>query len=258
MRDFLEDIGDRPDPIASARAAQRVPLPKRFYKSVSVGEAEAGYGVLLDGRSVRTPARAVLAVASRALAEDLAAEWEAQEREINPHAMPLTRLVNVALDGVARDPEAARVEILGYAGSDLLCYRAEGPERLVERQGAAWDPILARFRDDVGARFFLSAGIRHVAQPAETLARVAELIPTDPLQLAGMVSMTGLTGSALLSIAVAQGWISPEAAWSAAHVDEDWNRDLWGEDEEATARRAARAMEMMAAARLFAREAPPV
>jgi len=256
MRDFLEDMGDRPDPMASARAAQRQPLPKRFYTAVSVGEADGGYSILLDGRSVRTPARAVLAVPHRALAEELAAEWAAQVTEINPHAMPLTRLVNVALDGVARDPEAARAEILGYAGSDLLCYRAEGPERLVQRQAEAWDPVLDRFRDDIGARFFLSAGIRHVAQPAETLARVAALIPTDPLKLAGMVSMTGLTGSALLSLAVAEGWLGPEAAWSAAHVDEDWNRELWGEDEEASVRRAARTLEMMAAARLVMPAAP--
>lgn len=249
MRDLLNDLENGPDPMRAAQEAQRKPLPKRFYKDVSVGEEpEGGFTIRLDGRPVRTPAKGLLKVPSRPLAEALVAEWQAQGHEIDPSTMPVTRLVNVALDGVAQTVEATAAEVVSYAGSDLLCYRAEEPDRLVERQGLAWDPVLDRFRTEVGARFFLSAGIRHVAQPDEATARVAALVPRDPLKLAALVSMTGLTGSALLSLAVAQGWLDAEAAWTAAHVDEDWNRELWGEDAEASARRAARKTEMDAAA----------
>lgn len=252
MRDLIENIGDSPDPVEAARAAQRQPLPKRFYQHVSVGETPDGtFQILLDSRPVRTPARALLALPSRALAEAVAEEWRAQGDEIDPLRMPLTRLVNVALDGVAKDPGSAVEEVLGYAGTDLLCYRAEGPDGLVARQNARWDPVLDWLRLAHGARFMLSEGIRHVAQPPETLARVSALVPRDVLPLAAVVSLTGLMGSALLALAVAQGRISPDEAWAAAHVDEDWNRDQWGEDEAAAARRAARKTEMLAAARLL-------
>ena len=252
MRDLLTDLENGPDPMRAAQESQRKALPKRFYAAVSVGEEpDGGFTIRLDGRPVRTPAKGLLKVPSRALAEALVAEWEAQGKEIDPSTMPLTRLVNVGLDGVAANAEATAAEVVSYAGSDLLCYRAEEPDRLVERQGLAWDPMLERFRAEVGARFFLSAGIRHVAQPEESLARVAALVPRDPLKLAALVSMTGLTGSALLPLAVLQGWLEPDAAWTAAHVDEDWNRELWGEDAEASARRAARKIEMDAAALLL-------
>ncbi len=252
MRDLFEDIEDAQDPMTAARAGQRRALPKRFYKEVSVGEGEGGaFQVLLDGRPVRTPARALLAVPVRALAEALAEEWRAQDTLIDPTAMPLTRLVNVALDGVSRDPDASLDEVVKYAGTDLICYRAEGPDRLVARQGEHWDPVLDWYRREHGARFMLSAGIRHVAQPAEALARIADLVPRDPLRLTAVASMTTLMGSALLALAVAHGRLSADAAWAAAHVDEDWNIAQWGEDEEARARRAGRSVEMQAAAQLL-------
>lgn len=248
MRDLLEDLETGTDPRQAARAAQQRPMPRRFYKDVSVGEAEDGFRILLDGKPVRTPARAYFAVPSRALAQAVAAEWERQETEINPHQMPLTRLVNVAIDGVARDPEASAAEIVRYAGTDLICYRAEAPDRLVERQGAQWDPVLDWLRTEHHARFFLSAGIVHVAQPQESLARIDEMVPRDPLRLAALVSLTSLMGSALLPLALLHGRLSPETAWAAAHVDEDWNVEQWGEDDLAAARRAARQVEMQAAA----------
>lgn len=254
MRDLIEGLEESgaDDPVARARAAQRMPLPKRFYKEVSVGEGEGGFTILLDGRPVRTPARGLLAVPTRALAEAMAAEWAAQEAEINPFLMPLTRLVNVALDRVAPEAEAVRDEVVRYAGSDMLFYRAEGPQGLLGRQAAKWDPVLDWLSGTHGARFFLSEGVRHVAQPAEALERVSALVPQAPLALAAVHSMTTLTGSALLALAVAHGVLDVEEAWSAAHVDEDWNRAQWGEDEIASARRTARRAEMDAAAKVLA------
>lgn len=257
MRELLDELGHHAgsdsDPLRAARAAQRKPLPKRFYEAAAAGqEPDGGWTIRLDGRAVRTPARRLLRVEDPRLAQALADEWAAQGQDIDPSTMPLTRLVNVALDGVTDQIEASRTEVMAYAGCDLLCYRAGEPERLVERQGLAWDPILARFRDDIGAHFLLSAGLRHVTQAPDTLDRVAVLVPRDPLPLAALVSMTGLTGSALLALAVLVGWIDADAAWHAAHVDEDWNRDLWGDDAEARARRALRKHDMDAAALVMA------
>jgi len=254
MRDLLEGIEDGvpgDDPVARARAAQRTPLPKRFYTEVSVGEGEGGFTILLDGRPVRTPARGLLRAPTRALAEAMAAEWAAQDTEINPFLMPLTRLVNVALDRVGPEAEAVRDEVVRYAGTDMLFYRADGPQKLVARQARSWDPVLDWMSGTHGARFFLSEGVQHVTQPADALARVAGRVPLDPLRLAAIHSMTTLTGSALLALAVAEGALDVDAAWAAAHVDEDFNREQWGEDEIAARRRAARRTEMDAAARLL-------
>lgn len=254
MRELLEGLeGGDEDPVARARTAQRAPRMKRFYTTVSTGLAEGGgIAILLDGKPVRTPARGLLRAPSQALADAMAAEWAAQEKEIDPFSMPLTRLVNVALDRVAAEAGAVRAEVASYAGTDMLFYRADGPDTLVRRQAEHWDPILARLDDQHGARFFLSEGIRHVTQPPEALERVAALIPQDPLRLAAVHSITTLTGSALLALALAGGDLDADAAWAAAHVDEDFNREQWGEDEIASARRAARRIEMDAAARLLA------
>ncbi|WP_454916126.1 ATP12 family chaperone protein [Xanthobacter sediminis] len=256
MRELLTDLdagGDAAadpksaNPMARAQAAQRPQRPRRFYTEARVGEAEGGFTVLLDGRPVRTPARGLLKVPTRALAEALAQEWDAQATEIDPFSMPLTRLVNVALDRVAAEAPAVREEVVRYAGTDMLFYRAEGPAGLVERQALHWNPVLAWAREAHGAPFFLAEGVCHVAQPEDSLARVAALVPQAALPLAAVHVMTSLTGSALLALAVAQGVIDADTAWQAAHVDEDWNRELWGEDEMATARRAARRLEMDAA-----------
>lgn len=255
MRELLTDLegGDAApaDPMARAQAAQRPPRPRRFYAGASVGEAEGGFTVLLDGRPVRTPARGLLKVPTRVLAEALAQEWDAQAEEIDPFSMPLTRLVNVALDRVVPEAAAVRDEVARYAGTDMLFYRAEGPAGLVERQARHWDPVLAWARDTHGAPFFLAEGVCHVAQPEGSLARVHALVPEAPLPLAAVHVMTTLTGSALLALAVLEGMMDADAAWRAAHVDEDWNREQWGEDEIATARRAARRLEMDAAVALL-------
>jgi chaperone required for assembly of F1-ATPase len=225
------------------------PLPKRFYAAVITQEGEGGHRVLLDGRVVRTPARRVLGFPNAVLAAAAAAEWAGQGEAIDPSSMPLTRLANIALDAVTEDPAPVRAEIVKYAGSDLLCYLAAEPAGLVAKQAAAWDPVIAWARTRHDLLFVQTTGVVFASQPALTLQKVAAIV-TDfaGLRLAALQSVTTLTGSALLALALADGFLEAKAAWAAAHVDEDWNIALWGEDAEAAARRAFRFTEMRAAA----------
>ena len=253
MRDFFTDLfaNERPDPIEAARRAMRPPLPRRFYQQAGV-EADGGFRVVLDGRPVRTPARGFLIAPSRRLAEAIAAEWDAQGETIDPATMRLTRLANSIIDGVVAAPAPVAADVAKYLGSDLLFYRAEGPQRLVERQAHRWDPVLAWAREVLGARFLLAAGVVHAVQPEEALAAARAAIPADPWRLGAVHVITTLTGSALLALAMLRGRLSAEEAWTAAHVDEDWNMEQWGRDEIALARRAARRAEMDAAATVLA------
>ncbi len=230
-------MSDRPaKPIAVSQRLARQELPRRFYKTVTVGPHEGGFVVKLDGKLARTPGRNPLVVAGRAVAEALAAEWAGQGERIDPATMPLTRIVNAAIDRVAGEMAAVRAEIVKYAGSDLLCYRGEGPSALVEAEEAAWGPVLAWAREALGARFILAEGVVAVAQPEESLAAVATaLSDLDPLKLAAVHVATTLTGSALIALAVLHGRLTAEAAWAAAHVDEDWQMEQWGRDEIALA-----------------------
>ncbi len=250
MRDIFEDLyGNEPlDPMEAARRNMRPKLPQRFYKAASVEQREEGWSVLLDGRPARTPARKLLAAPSRTVAEAIAAEWEAQRELIDPAAMPLTRLANAIIDGIVPASEPVRDDIARYLGSDLMCYRADQPERLVARQNATWDPVLAWAREAFGARFVLSQGVTYVEQPPATLAAATQALPADPWRLGAMHAMTTLMGSALLALAVLKGRLSAEEAWRAAHLDEDWNMELWGQDELALERRVQRFAEMQAAA----------
>jgi chaperone required for assembly of F1-ATPase len=226
---------------------------KRFYEAVSVDDAAPPFRVLLDGRPVRTPAKGELAVPTRALAEALAAEWEAQGEHIDPAGMPLTRLVNSAIDGVAGREAEVRADIAKYAGSDLLCYRAEAPAELMRRQAEAWDDVLAWAHAALRARFVLGQGIVPVAQPQTAIAAVeGALAGLDAFALAAHHVIVTLTGSALLALAHGRGRLTAEEAWAAAHVDEDWQIGQWGEDAEAKARRERRWAEMQAASRLLA------
>jgi chaperone required for assembly of F1-ATPase len=252
MRDVFEEIfANQPlDPTEAARRGMRTQLRRRFYQRAAVGED--GFLVVLDGRPVRTPARGVLAAPVRALAEALAAEWEAQRDVIDPARMPLTRLANSIIDGVSASQGAVAEEIVAYLGSDLLFYRADAPAGLVRRQAGQWDPILAWARDALGARFMLAEGVMHVAQPAHALAAARRAIPQEPWRLGAVHSITTLTGSALLALAVAHAQISAVEAWSAANVDEEWNMEQWGRDELALERRAFRFAEMEAAERVLA------
>jgi chaperone required for assembly of F1-ATPase len=254
MRDLFDDLfrGEPIDPVEAARRASRPRLPRRFYRAAGVGEGDGEFGLLLDGRPARTPARHPLAVPARALAQALAEEWNAQGEHIDPARMPLTRLVNSILDGVRPAAAAAAVEaeVAQYLGADLLFYRGEVPG-LAARQAALWDPVLAWAREALGANFMLAQGVVFVEQPAVALAAARRAIPDDPWRLGALHSMTTLTGSALLALAVLCGRLGVEEAWHADHVDEDWNFELWGRDALAHERRAFRFGEMQAAVRLL-------
>jgi len=248
MRDILEDIAgsDPLDPTESARRNMRPQLRKRFYQRAHVGDA-APFAILLDDRPVRTPAGNALALPSRALGEAVAAEWDAQQERIDPAVMPLTRLVNSVIDGVAMAPAPVAEEVVRYLGSDLVCYRADTPAGLVARQARHWDPILGWARDTLGARFVLAEGVMFAAQPDHAIVAASAAIPSDPWRLGAVNVITTLTGSALIALALSQGRLTLDDAWTAAHVDEDWNMSQWGRDELALDRRAKRFAEMQAA-----------
>ncbi len=235
------------------RDAMTAPLPKRFYAEVSVGEgSQGGFQILLDGRPVRSPKKLPLNVPTRALADAIAAEWAAQTERIDPHSMPLSKLAITAIDGVSGNMAEVAQDIVRYAGSDLLCYRAEAPMELVELQARTWDPIVRWVEAETGARFLLAEGVMPVRQNRYSLQRFGDLVaPYDAMQLSALHVMTTLTGSAFLALAAAKARLSAEEAWAAAHVDEDWQIERWGVDEEATARRERRRAEMLAASRFL-------
>jgi chaperone required for assembly of F1-ATPase len=263
-RNLLDDLAPVPgeggdgapkavDPVAAARINMRANLPGRFYEKASLAEAGDGFVLTLDGRPARTPGKNPLRLPSRAAGEAVAAEWMAQETHIDPARMPVTRIANSAIDGVAIQMQAVREEVVKYAASDLVCYRAEEPEGLVAAQNEAWDPVLAHFRERHDAHFTLAAGVMFVEQPPEALERITLLVDAHdcPFRIACLHVMTTLTGSALISLAATEEALSPEAAWRAAHVDEHVQEALWGKDEEALARRARRQADFDAAMQLY-------
>ncbi|PZO75636.1 MAG: ATPase [Mesorhizobium amorphae] len=258
MRDIISDLENGiflsdPDPVRRAQIQMRAPLPKRFYEKASVMPAEGGFGVALDGKLARTPGRMPVILPTQKAAQLVADEFEAQTAEIVPVTMPVLRLVNTALDGVAQNPQAVADDVAQFAGSDLLCYRAEGPEALQARQSAAWDPVLDWAERRLGARFLLAEGIMPVTQPPRAIdavrAHLADRL--EPQRLAAIHLLTTLMGSALLALAVEDRALSPDEAWAAAHVDENWNAEQWGHDSEALARFHARERDMRAAAALL-------
>jgi chaperone required for assembly of F1-ATPase len=248
---FTEIFENQPlDPREAARRGGRPNLAKRFYNraqvSGPVGEGEA-FALLLDDRPVKTPARRPLAAPSRALADKIAAEWNAQTNVIDPGRMPLTRLANAVIDAVADAPRPVADEVAQYLSSDLLCYRAETPAGLIALQSQRWDPVLAWARDALDARFVLAQGVMHVAQPSEAIAAAAARIPSDHWRLGAVSSITTLTGSALLALALDADALNAESAWTAAHADEDWQTSQWGSDDAARERQAFRLAEFEAA-----------
>jgi chaperone required for assembly of F1-ATPase len=238
---------------AALGASRAANLPKRFYKDVTIKDEEGGAAsLLLDGKPVRTPGKALLAMPKRALAEAAAEEWRAQQDRIDPSTMPLTKLANSAIDGVRGREQTVIDDILKYAGSDLLCYRAEGPKGLVASQTKHWDPVLAWAKSTLDVPLNLAEGVVHVAQPQASLERIRRaLADLDPFSLAALHVMTTLTGSALIALAVLRGRLTPEQAWQAAHVDEDFQISQWGEDAEAAHRRANSRRDFDAAARVL-------
>lgn len=242
----------QPDPTRAARGPGKPALPKRFYGEAGLAPHGDGFRLTLDGRPANTPARNPLALPTRALAEAVAAEWGAQVEVIDPATMPLTRLANTAIDGVAPRREAVVDDLSAYAGTDLLAYRAGDPERLVRAQAEAWDPILDWAHQDLGARFILAEGVMHVTQPDTTVAALRRAIgeTEGPFRLAALHTLTTLSGSLVLALAVLRGQVTPAEAWAAAHVDETYQASVWGRDAEAEARHAARRAEFEAAAQL--------
>lgn len=252
--DFFVDSGER-DPLRAARESTRAPPPKRFYKEAAAAPVEDGFAVFLDGKPLRTPGWRLLCVPWAALAQRMAEEWAGQAETIDPSSMPLTRLVNTAIDGVAARMAEVEAEVVKYAGSDLICYRAGEPESLIQAQAAAWDPLLAFAGEKLGARLILAEGVNFVAQPDGALAALARAMRAHvgedagaPIRLAALHTMTALTGSCVIALAVALREIDAAAAWAAAHVDEDHQMRLWGADREALERRERRWAEMRAAA----------
>jgi chaperone required for assembly of F1-ATPase len=261
MREIFEEIFENQplDPVESARRNMRPNLRKRFYKNASIGNGSerGGFPVLLDNKLVRTPLRRPLVAPSRALAERIAQEWNAQQDVIDPARMPLTQLANAIIGAVTDRSETVIDEIIKYLGSDLLFYRADAPEGLAARQAAHWDPLLTWAHEELGARFVQIQGLVFVAQSEEAITAARTGIPSDASnkkemwRLGALSSITTLTGSALLALALAHGAIAPDAAWAAAHVDEDWQMSQWGRDELALERRAYRFAEFEAAARVL-------
>ncbi len=222
---------------------------RRFYKTV---EVTSGLGIALDGKPVKTPGKAALVLPNKNLAGAVAAEWEAQAETIKPSSMPLTKLANTAIDRVG--PERTRIlaEIVEYAGSDLVCYRAAEPPGLVQRHATLWDPIVDWARTELEAPFETIVGIRHRPQPSLALERTGEAFAAcDDFTLAGLHNIMTLSGSALIALMLAWQQLSAAKAWAAAHADEDYQIAQWGQDEEAAERRQRRHAELTACCRFI-------
>ena len=223
---------------------------KRFWTDVTI---DADRVVMLDARPVRTPGRVPLALPTDALAQAIADEWRSVDGEIDPRAMPLTGLANAAIDRVAPDPGRFAAGLAVYGESDLLYYRADGPDELVARQAAAWDPPLDWARARYGVEIATANGVMHRAQPADTIATLADAISAyDAFRLAGASPVVTITGSLILALALLDEAIEPDAVWRVAHVDEDWQAEQWGEDYLAVEARDAKRREFDAAARFLA------
>ncbi|MFV0492372.1 MAG: ATP12 family chaperone protein [Pseudorhodobacter sp.] len=209
--------------------------PKRFWKTASVEEAAEGFSVMLDGRSLRSPAKAALILPKRDLAAAIATEWDAQQEEVQPETMPFTRIANSAIDKVAPQFDAVVGVIAAYGASDLLCYRAGDPEELVARQSDAWDPVLDWAAETLGTCLTVTTGVIPVDQPPEAISRLEEeLRDLDPFRLAAIHDLVAISGSLVLGLAVARSQLAPERAFDLSRIDEIWQMERWGEDELAT------------------------
>jgi chaperone required for assembly of F1-ATPase len=222
---------------------------KRFWKEVAVGEEEGGWGVKLDERPVRTPARAPLLVPTEALANAVAGEWRSVEGDVDPRAMPLTGLANAAIDRVAPEREAFAGGLARYAEADLACYRAEGPRELATRQEESWDALLGWARRRYDVDFETTCGLVHVAQPSATVDRLGHAVAAlDPFRLAGLSPLVTIGGSLVAALGVLEKAITPEAAWDAVSIDERWQLEQWGGDTEAEKALESRRRDFFAAA----------
>jgi len=253
MRELFDEVAGKGllDPEEAVRRSTRGPRRKRFYGHAGVVETPDGFAITLDDKPVRTPSGRALVAPTREIADGMAAEWEAQKEIIDPLTMPLTRFANSVVDAVVDGVEAVADDIAKYLGSDLLFYRAGHPQELVAREAELWDPIVFWAAETLGAHFILAEGIVHVRQPDTAIAAARATLPDDPWSVAALHVVTTLTGSALLALALLHGAIDSEQVWNAAHVDDDWNIQQWGVDEEVAARRLARWVDFQAAASIL-------
>ena len=226
---------------------------KRFWKSATAEPCDGGFTVRLDGRAVKTPAKAPVVMPTQPLAEAAAREWDAQQGAIKPETMPVTRAVNSAIDKLVHQRDEVIDLLAAYGASDLLCYRATGPEALIARQAAGWDPLLGWSALALEAPLVVTAGIVPVAQPAESLARLkAAVTGFDAFQLAAFHDFVAITGSLILGIAITRGRLSAAEAFALSRIDESWQAEFWGVDEDAAALEATKQLALLEAERFFA------
>lgn len=231
--------------------------PKRFWQKATVVDCTGGFTVLLDNRPVRTPAKAALEVPTLAMAEAIAVEWDAQEKLIDPRTMPVTRGANAAIDKVRTQREEVVALLAEYGDTDLLCYRAAGPEGLTKRQAEAWDPILDWAAEHIGVRLAVGTGVMHFEQQPEALERLtAEIAAFDEFALAGVHDLISISGSLILALAVTKGRIDAQAGWDLSRLDEQWQIDQWGADEEAEKAATAKRQGFLDATRFYALSIP--
>jgi len=227
--------------------------PRRFWTTASVVPAEGGFAIQLDGRPVRTPLKAPLVLPTEALARAVAAEWQAVDGKVNPAVMPFTRAANSAIDKVVPQFGAVADMLAEYGGTDLVCYRAEGPEALAARQDAGWNPLLDWAAGALAAPLIPTVGVMHRDQPAASLATLtASVRALTPFQLSAFHDLVAISGSLVLAFAVARGRLTGEEAWALSRIDENWQIEEWGEDEEAAENAALKRAAFLQAERFFA------
>ena len=226
---------------------------KRFWTDAEAVEEAGGWAILLDGRPLRTPARASLLLPSRGLADAIVEEWRQAPDDVNPRAMPLTGLANAAVDRIASDQGTFAASVAKYAEADLICYRAEGPPALVARQHELWDPLLAWARRRFDVEHRVTTALLHVPQPDETVKRLQLAVTRlDPFVLAGFSQLVTIGGSLVAGLAIVEQAFSVDQAWNAVSIDEHWQLEQWGSDAEAEAALENRKRDFFVAAQFVA------
>ena len=226
---------------------------RRFWTVARAVPTDAGFAVHLDDRPVRTPAKAALVLPTEGMAVAIAAEWQAVDGNVNPATMPFTRMANSAIDKVTPQFDVVAEMLAEYGGSDLICYRAEGPDDLVARQAGAWDPLLDWSAAVLNAPLRATTGVMHRAQPPATLATLRRSVRAlSPFQLTAVHNLVAISGSLVLGLAVTRGRLTGEACWAVSRVDEDWQAEVWGHDEDAAEMAARKRADLLQADRFFA------
>ncbi|MCK4861377.1 MAG: ATPase [Rhodobacteraceae bacterium] len=227
-------------------------LQKRFWKTVSVRPEAAGYGIFLDDKQLKTPLKASMLAPTMSVAEGIAAEWDAVEDKINPLEMHLTRCANATIDKVVVDHGAVAGMLAEYGATDLLCYRADGPKELVDRQAKAWDPLLEWMSDNYGVSLVATVGIMHVAQSSVGQDKLHALVSSyDPWRLTALHDLVTISGSLVLALAVASKHLDAEAVWTLSRIDETWQEEQWGVDDAASAAAEIKRSDFVKAAKLM-------